>query len=510
MEEEQATTEEQQDQFIQELPTEEAQPEEEAEPQEEEVAPTKSIKNFWERLDEVFSQNTEMRQRMEELVDQFPSEQKVSEGPYRSFVFQPERLCISSNDDVNTNLISDSTFVSANLQASGGHEIAETFSSFRIRLAKSLINVKSIQLLSAVIPNAVQNIPNNQTVFFYYRIPTLALSSLGNYSNLTRYYRGDIVFYPVTNTFYCCTLSTINTVPTVGTNWASAGNDGTRPNYFAIGVDTMNAVFLNPTNSSPPDYTSAARINTYNRTYTSYDDLVSALNLCTSLIGQIAGAAPINSVTFAYNDQLNKIQMIPDPTQIAAGYFFFPAGYEDPNVAAFMAPNEPGGIFEDIAVNFTPGYTLNLRLGFTWNGVFFDAFTVNPYQVPAPGSCKTSLYWYMRPTDPGFGAPVLMSQDITTANSYGDLVNTSCVRVYCDASFASTEDSNGQQGLLSVIPVNTTNLGIGFYQNNFSNPLTKVPKIISEIGIRLVNDQGLPYVLPNSATVLLEIAISYH
>lgn len=485
--------------------------EQEEQEQEQEVVPTKSVKNFWERLDEVFTQNTELRQRMEELVEQFPSEQKVNQGPYRSFIFQPERICLSSNDDVNQNPISDATLVSGDGYLSGGHEIAESFSEFRIRFQKSLVNVKSIQLLSAVIPNAVQNIPNNQTVFYYYRIPNLANSSLGDYNPATTYNKGDIIFYPITNTFYCCILDgTLNILPTVSLNWAFAGTSGARPNYFAISVDTLNAVFLNPTNSYPPEKSNTLLYNTYNRTYTSYDDLVTALNLCTALPGQIAGTAPANSITFQYNDQLNKIQMIPDETQIANGYYFFPAGYDDPNIAQFMSVGGPGGLYEDLLVNFSPGYTLNSRLGFTWNGVFYDPFLVNPYTPGAVATCRTALYWYMRPTDPSFGPAAAMSEDITTANSYGDLVNTSCVRIYCDVSLGSTEDSNNQQGLLSVIPVNTSNLGVGFYQNNFSNPLTKVPKIISEMGIRLVNDQGQPYVLPNSATVILELAITYH
>ena len=124
----------------------------------------------------------------------------------------------------------------------------------------------------------------------------------------------------------------------------------------------------------------------------------------------------------------------------------------------------------------------------------------------------------MRPKDPRFLAAPFNLQpwtaDQVTANSYGDLVNTSCVRIYADVIMGSTQDSNNTkqddaEGLLSVVPINATNLGVGFYQNNFDNKLTKLPSIITEVGVRLVNDQGLPFSLPNSATVLLELSIDY-
>jgi hypothetical protein len=73
----------------------------------------------------------------------------------------------------------------------------------------------------------------------------------------------------------------------------------------------------------------------------------------------------------------------------------------------------------------------------------------------------------------------------------------------------STQDSNGKAGLLSVVPMNASNLAVGYYQNNFNNPLTKVPDIISEIQILLVTESGDPFYLPNSAVVTLEMYVLY-
>jgi hypothetical protein len=159
---------------------------------------------------------------------------------------------------------------------------------------------------------------------------------------------------------------------------------------------------------------------------------------------------------------------------------------------------------------------LNTRLGQTWNGLFD-----NPLLMTNPWTniqFQSGLFWYMRGQDPGYNVLAYpVEQNQLTFYSYPDLVNTSCVRVYADFTFTSTEDSLGSSvqdtqnldGLLSLVPINATNLGVSFYQNNFNNPLTKIPDNITQIGITMLNDQGLPFYVPNSAVILLELAIEY-
>ena len=74
---------------------------------------------------------------------------------------------------------------------------------------------------------------------------------------------------------------------------------------------------------------------------------------------------------------------------------------------------------------------------------------------------------------------------------------------------SAVQDPQNLDGLLSLVPINATNLGVSFYQNNFNNPLTKIPDNITQIGITMLNDQGLPFYMPNSAVVLLELAVEY-
>lgn len=528
------------------------------------LEPTKSVKTFWERLDEVLTlnlQSQQMRDRVETLLEEFPDSLK-SEQNARSFLFQPERIVLSSNDDVipPSNLAADYTSL-AGYQNSP--QDSEYFSSFRIRFQRALVRVKSIQLLSAVIPNAVQNIPDNSTYFFYYKIRNIADSQQGAFDLGTLYAQGDFVISPA-NITYVCQVENNNVNPSI-TYWTSTltlpanpndflgdwsntrvygvgdvgkvvryqGNywvvttgstnivpgvqywvqttlpaDTTRPNYYDIGFDTLQYVRLLPSTTLFEAFpVPLNNPNFINRTFTDYQDLLGALQFCATQPGT---ASIPGDVSFQYNAQLNKFIFVPNVAANPNSYYF-PAGFEDPNVTQGLYLASVG----NSTVNFTPGYTLNLRLGFTWNGLIPNPFLSNPFATIA---IPNVLYSFMRPIDPIYLAPPYNKQNwgstTCTANSYGDLVNTSCVRVYADVTLGSTQDSNSKnftdaEGILSIVPVNTTNLGVAFYQNNFNNELTKIPSVLTEIGIRLVNDQGLPYLLPNSATVLLELAVTY-
>ena len=486
--------------------------------QEEGTPPTRSVKNFWTRLDEVFNlsmQNAEMKEKFDELLEQFPDRERIN-GDAKSYVFQPERISLSSNNDINPN-----TAVNTITASSAGHQVGETFSSFRIRLAKSLVNVKSIQLLSAVIPNATTNIPDNALIFFYYRLRTLAAANQGLWQTGTVYTPGDIVTYNG-NTYVVNTRDVAGLSPFPDANPSYqlidlTGVPTNRPNYFDLHWYNLQVVFINPTLGYPFEETGDLLL--YNRTFQDYPDLARTLNFCA---GAALNATIPDDIQFIYEPTLNKFQVQGAQVNVASpdNYFYLPAGYDDPNIVTAMATaNQVASplylIFQqypNLSDIFTPGYTLNLRLGFTWNGIYPNPYTnlISSNPTFYTQNLPFCFYWYLRKKDPSILLPPSWQTNLLTANNYADLVNTSCVKIYTDIALGSTEDSQGDAGLLSVVPVNASNLGVGFYQNNFNNPLTKIPKLISEIGIRLVNDQGAPYLLPNSATVLLELAATYY
>lgn len=492
---------------------------EEATPTQEEPvktqAPITDVGTFWERLDEVLQlvkSGGTVNTKLDSILETFEETAQINQTPYRSFLFQPERIAISSNNDLFPPLVisQDSSGTFQNIVYS--QQPSQYFSSFRIRFQRPLLSVKSIQLLSAVIPNAIQNIPDNSTVFFYYRLNQIENASLGIYNPTVVYNRGDIV-QTLTVYYNCLQNNTLNVNPTTNPQaWASMGTDGTRPNYYEL-VKTdppaLQYVRLLPSNLPPEEFAANQNPEQFiNRSYDSYEDLLTSLNRCaaTAVTASIPG-----DVTFQYNVALKKFQFVPQDTET---YYYMIAGFEDPLVSAYLTQV----IAKQVPyVDWVAGYTLNLRLGFTWNGIFPNPYIQNPYAY-SQGQWRSSfaniVRPYLRPIDPYLTAvpPAISAwkQDLITANSYGDLVNTNCIRIYTDVTLGSTEDSDLQGGLLSLVPVNTTNLGVAFYQNNFNNPLTKIPRILPEISIRLVNDQGLPYYLPNSATVLLELAMEYY
>ena len=580
------------------------------------IQPTKTVGTFWERLDEVFKMNLQsqqMRERVEELIETFGESVNVRQQNHPSFLFQPDRIALTSSDDVARVNAQPGTLaidISGVSPIKNGAYNEQFFSNFRIRLDKGLLNVKSIQLLSCVVPNIVPNIPNYSLGFFYYRLRALQFCQLpnwnantpylqydyvfyprtgfgyqslvngnnnfppdqnptkwrqilnydnnygysipeivfnpvdnffyrlnypgvvvghpppdptywvklGSYDNTILYNKGDIVLSTIDNNYYVCIgFNIIAQEPSTSSNFTQLTDDDSAPNYFDLTPDFLNVIYLQPTNGYCVDNFTVADQQTINRRFTDYNDLLTSLNLCAATPENCAGAAGPNQITFSLfesNDQTSiYFQMTPTQPPLTYNYYYLTPGYADPNIATFVAnlpTNNNNALYAPIfKQNFVAEYTLNTRLGFTWNGVFVSPYLINPY-TSYMNSCGAATYWFMRPQWLNAANPTLALQRTLTANTSADLVYTSCIRLYADFVFGSTQDSQGNGGLLSLVPVNASNNGVGFYQNNFSNPLLKVPKLITEIGISLTDDQGLPYYLPNSATVLLELAVTYY
>jgi hypothetical protein len=98
-------------------------------------------------------------------------------------------------------------------------------------------------------------------------------------------------------------------------------------------------------------------------------------------------------------------------------------------------------------------------------------------------------------------------------NAYANLVYSPTVSVYTNIVFTSTVESSetntNTNGLLQVVPVNTNQLGISFFQSTFNRPLRKVAEIVDNIQIVLLTDRGLPYWIPNGTNVSIELGFSY-
>ena len=165
--------------------------------------------------------------------------------------------------------------------------------------------------------------------------------------------------------------------------------------------------------------------------------------------------------------------------------------------------------------------TLNLRLGFTWNGLTSGLiFPINADNLIGQNGAASLLVSFLnrlRPSPDYFtvlSSPLLNATNpstaiLYTADSYANLVYTNTVSIYADFTGGSTYDSITNTQLLACVPMNASNLGVTFYNATLNCPLTKISDQIYEIEIRMLTDTGAPYSIPNSCIVSLELALTY-
>jgi hypothetical protein len=214
---------------------------------------------------------------------------------YKSRVNQPDRVFISSNDDA--------------IQSTG-----TGFNLVRATFDTPILDAKRTQLLRATIPNATVNIPDYQTVFWYYQLPAAT------------------------------------TVPS---------------------ATYLKAVRLYPSQYVPPTSFTAY---TLNRTFTDPSDLVVALNAAAAAGGDNVTYNPYwvsGDVSFAYNTTTRRITF----TGLTSAKFYANAGWNDPVVTAAIASglmlvNSYGaaGAGAGAIQPLVAGYTLNLRCGYAMSG----------------------------------------------------------------------------------------------------------------------------------------------
>lgn len=459
----------------------------------------------------------------DKLLELFP-DQIVTVREYRSFVNQPDRIQISSQEDMNDY---DPTTLTS-------------YYNFRVKLPRPALNVKTFQLARASIPNVTASFPDTEITFWYYALPIV---SAGNIYEDNAGAPGDlaftfdtqgVVYTPVGAVVpgaevYFDSGNFVNGATNYTYNFqtASAGNvnvpvyDGNDLDYWIVytAPETATArsnylryVRLVPSNAQPELMEQAGFQGGFNKTFADYDDLMSELNRSTTddpLYGQ-AGLNDVvgtfkfvqNQISFTYNERYNKIVF----TGLNTYFSYLPVASDDPiwmEAAPQLAERDKlnqrfafsGAI--QVIQPWQPYRNLNLRLGFN-------------YATYAQGD---NYFNMLRPIPPYIQAlPPL--QDVWTiydhvASGYADLVNTSCCHIYCDVTGGSTVDSIANKALLATIPLNTPSLGVGFHSLPLNNPLTKVADQLYEIYIELRTDTGQPFYLGNNAIVSLEIILTY-
>ena len=343
---------------------------------------------------------------------------------------------------------------------------------------------------------------------------------------------------------------------TVGTITRSGNLFISAPSYYYIHMIRLLPSYYKTElfNSSQGQDTNLPPASTYgfNKTFTDYQDLAAELaKSCANdpayNLAQFGGDPfPIfepGDISITYNETLNKFIFTGNNAFVGAINFasYLSAGYEDPNLwvenpivdgsSVISAPSLsaysidfPGDYYAIYGIRAQPyriNRTLNLRLGFTWNGLTSGLiFPINADNLIGQNGAASLLVSFLnrlRPSPDYFtvlSSPLLNATNpstaiLYTADSYANLVYTNTVSIYADFTGGSTYDSITNTQLLACVPMNASNLGVTFYNATLNCPLTKISDQIYEIEIRMLTDTGAPYSIPNSCIVSLELALTY-
>ena len=507
--------------------------------------PIKTVNTFWERLDEV--------------LDNLEGTKDLSAAPARPFLNQPDRVFISSQDDES--------------QVISGIDVQEqTYSQFTVELTKPILNVRSIQLVSATIPQGGLSFPDEELLYWYYKGTRGDILS-GNYFTranlhfvriLPSYYKPELV-YNYTATGYSEWVNT-----TLYGNGDIVTYNGNQ--YISIQAGNSNR---NPvTQTDFWTYQNSVELDTrttfaFNRSFTDYNDLNSSLakitqadpyynyitnqvkawsatvqyytqqivtsggntyySLQSSNLNKNPATQPLfwqllastaempsvipNDISLSYDSNTGKFMMI--VTSIGLNYYCS-AGFNDPNIPIQSQLLQFITTKSDFLTLMPDGYgqpyiiarTLNLRCGFTWDG--------NNRNIDLYANNANSAFCLLNRFRPSpFTTNVIRElygtiNTITTytADTPPNMVLSNRILIFADFVGPSTTGSGNNENLLCSV-ANAGTLGVLNYMATFFNPLTKVAPEIYTIGIYLRTDTGVPYRLPNSAIVGIELAIQY-
>jgi hypothetical protein len=459
-----------------------------------------------------------MEQRLQEL---FP-DTIVNLQEYRSFVNQPERIQISSQQDIQDY---DPTTLTS-------------YYNFRVRLPRPALNVKSLQLARASIPNCVTNFPDTECTWWYYALPTV---SAGNIYEDNAGAPGDLAYiFDTSGNVY----TPVNVLVPGAAVYFESGNFVVGINNYLYDYETASQgnvpvacvengdtdfwiEYTSPERASPrSNYLRYVRLvqsttqpelmdnfaGGFNRTFVDYDDVVTELNNATiddplngEASNEVVGEFKFvpNQIAFSYDARFNKFIF----TGLDEYFSYLPVASDDETwmTAAVQLQIRDrantrfafsGAI--QIVQPWIPYRNLNLRLGFN-------------YATYPQGNNFINM---IRPIPPYIATPPINLGNYNKydhiAPGYCDLVYTSCCHLYCEVTGGSTVDSIANKALLATIPLNTPNLGVGFHSLPLNNPLTKIANQLYEIYIEMRTDSGEPLYLGNNAIVSLEIILTYN
>lgn len=260
-----------------------------------------------------------------------------------------------------------------------------------------------------------------------------------------------------------------------------------------------NATHLRAVRLYPRDYVAPTGFTAFTRNtfIQTPQELADLLNAAASAGGDNATYNTlwqVGDVAFTYDAVSNKINW----RGLTATFFYANAGYNDPLVRASQASTAITTYNQDTTTSQQPyvnGYTLNLRVGYAMDGINRPRGSGTNF---VSNSCANLT-----------GKPFANGTNVP-ADTYANLVYTSNIYIYSNIVANSGFSSVNRKNLLAIVPCDVPPGGIIQYMGH-STPVysTKVASEMYSIDIEMRDDANIPFYLPDSANVNIELSILY-
>jgi hypothetical protein len=259
-------------------------------------------------------------------------------------------------------------------------------------------------------------------------------------------------------------------------------------------ANVLKAVRLYSNDYIPP---SGFSFYTLNKFFNTPQDLVDALNAAASAGGDSVTYNTLwvaDDITFTYDAVLNQIYW--EGSDVNS--YYCSAGYNDPFVLASQASTAITTYNFDTTTSrqpFTSGYTLNLRTGFAMDG------------VNIPRQSGTAL---LSVKCANLGGKSFAGGVEIYADSYANLNYTGTIYLYANIVGNSGYGSVNKKNLLAVVPVNVPAGGVISYEGHSTPAYSlKVSSEIYDIHVEMRDEANMPFLLPDSANVNIELNVLY-
>ena len=392
------------------------------------------------------------------------------------------------------------------------------YSSFTNQLGVAVLNAKQLHLLRATIPNVTLQLPDYSLVFFYYQLPSNLTPPIPFYLRAVRLYPSDYVppsgFTAFTrNSFYNTPSDLVTALNAAAT---TGGDNATYNRLWTLGAasfsysSTTSKISFTGTNPSFfyaiagwNDPNVLAVVNNFVRTVPSQvvtNGSTTATFTVSSTVGMFIGS-PI-TVTGCSNPSLNgtfTLIGVSDTTLVISSAL--PAATAlFTNGSITSTPNMLTTYNFDTSTSIQPmvsGVTLNQRLGYGLSG------TCVPPQSFGAQISNLIANLTGKAVQGGVGL-------VVNADTFPCLVYTQCIYLYANVVGNTGLGNYGRKNLLAVVAVDKAPFGviqfIGSYNGGEAHPL---PDEIYSFNIEMRDDNNMPFLLPDTANVNVEIAIDY-